>query len=160
WLNPRPPVVFVIGQRAFGFPDAPLQKSGDYLSFVVPTAVLAANPELTVQTLFPPLGCLASMPIDSLVLPNERERLQLLEQGDKIVKFLLFGTRLTDLNVLAPVNDPSMIVKLTPITAGRIMLLEIDARHLKTHKNLLVQRPTDERPFLIAIPSLEAPKKP
>jgi hypothetical protein len=94
--------------------------------------------------------------------PNQTERLTLLEQGDKIVKFLLYGTRLTGLRVLSPVHSPNMIVNVTPVNGNndRLLLVEIDARHLKTNKVLLVQRPTDEQPFPIAIPSVEAPKKP
>ena len=157
WLNPRSPIVFVVGQRVFGFPDAPIQRNGDDLSFLAPTALLGANPEVTVQTLFAPRHCLASSPIASLLPPpNQTERLVLLEQGDPIVKFLLYGTRLRDLTVIAPAANLTAL----PNNNDRILLVEIDARHLKTHKNLLFQRPNDERPFLIPIPSLEAPKKP
>ncbi len=162
WLNPRPPIVFVVGQRVFGFPDAPIQRNGAYLSFLAPTALIAGNPQVTVQTLFPPAHCLASKSIAALSPPNQTERLTLLEQGDKIVKFLLYGTRLTGLRVLSPVHSPDMIVNVTPVNGNndRLLLVELDARHLKTNKVLLVQRPTDEQPFPIAIPSLEAPKKP
>lgn len=160
WLDPRSPILFVVGQRVFGFPDAPLERNGDDLSFIAPTALLAANPEVTAQTLFAPRHCLASERIATLLpTPNQTERLVLLEQGDGIIKFLINGTRLTNLQVLAPAHSPQMIVRVTPVN-DRLSLLEMDARHLKTHKNLLVQRTTDERPFLIPIPSLEAPKKP
>ncbi|HEU4768817.1 MAG TPA: hypothetical protein VFS77_15645, partial [Pyrinomonadaceae bacterium] len=158
WLSPSQPIVFVIGQRVFGFPDAPIQRNGNDLTFLAPTALLAANPVVTVQTLFPPEHCLASAEIANMLPPpNQTERLALLEHGDPIVKFLLYGTRLTGLQVLAPAVN---IGPLPNNSDDRILLVEIDARQLKTHKHLLVQRPTDERPFLIPIPSLEQPKKP
>jgi hypothetical protein len=163
WMNPRPPILFVIGQRVFGFPDAPLQSESNYLWFVAPTALITANPTVTVQTLFPTADCIQSAQVTALLPPSQTEKLVLLEQGDKTVKFLLYGNRLTGLVVLSPVHSAQKIVRVTPIgnpaDDDRLLLIEIDASHLKTNKNLLVQRPND-RPFLIAIPSLEAPKKP
>lgn len=161
WLNSTPPILFVIGRRVFGFPDAPLQRNGDYLEFVAPTALLVANKDITVQTLFPTEFCVDSRQVTAFLPPSQTERLALLEQGDKNIKFLLYGTRLTGLTVLSPVHTPQKIVTLTPVgnpsDADRLLLLEIDASHLKTNKNLLVQRP-GEQPFLIAIPSLETKK--
>lgn len=160
-----PPILFVIGPRVFGFPDAPLNRENNYIWFVAPTALLAANPNVTVQTLFPTKNCVSTEQILAFVKPpSQTEKLVLLEQGDKTVKFLLFGTRLTGLMVLSPVHSFGKIVTLTPVgnppDADRLQLLEIDASHLKTNKTLLVQRPSDDMPFQIAIPSLEAPKKP
>lgn len=133
-------------------------------SFEVPTALIVGNPEVTVQTLFPKQHCIDSSRVAALMPPGQTERLALLEQGDKTVKFLLYGTRLSGLTVLAPAHTPEMVVQVNPVgnpsDADRLLLIEIDARHLKTHKNLLVQRPgRNERPFLIAIPSLEPAKK-
>jgi hypothetical protein len=163
WLDSKPPIVFVIGERVFGFSDAPLQRNGNYLSFVAPTALLVANTEITVQTLFPAEYCMNTATIPAFQPPSQTERLTLLEQGEKTVKFLLYGTRLSGLTVLAPAHSKKMVVTVTPVgnpsDADRLLLVEMDVRHLKTHKNLLVQRP-NERPFLIPIPLLEPAKKP
>lgn len=165
-LSPTPPspILFVIGQRVFGFPDAPLFKGDNYLWFVAPTALIAANPNVTVQTLFPTKNCLSTKQVLAFLPPSQTEKLVLLEQGDKTVKFLLYGTRLSGLTVLSPVHSYEKIVTVTPVgnpaDPDRLLLLEIDASHLKTNKTLLVQRSSGDRPFQIAIPSLEAPKKP
>ncbi|MDQ5846331.1 MAG: hypothetical protein M3539_13655 [Acidobacteriota bacterium] len=158
WLNPTPPIVFVIGQRVFGFSDAPLQRNGAELSFLAPTALLVANPQVTVQTLFPTDGCIANAHFASFQPPSQTERMVLLEQGGAKIKFLLYGSRLNGLTVLAPAGVIPQSIG-TPADNDRLVLIVLDAAHIKSHKYILVQRP-NEPPFAINIPSLEAPKKP
>lgn len=158
WLDSTPPIVFVIGNRVFGFSDAPLQRNGPDLSFVVPTAVLVGSPEVTVQTLFPTAGCISSYQIATLQVPSQTERMVVLEQGTEKIKYLLYGSRLLGLRVLEPQNVMPQSVGF-PSDASRLLLIELTTAQLKTNKQLLVQRP-GERPFLISIPALEAAKKP
>lgn len=158
WMDAQPPIVFVIGSRVFGFSDAPLQRNGGEISFLAPTALVVANPTIILQTLFPCRGCITSAPLGMESAFNRIERLALLEQSGDKVKFLLYGSRLAGLRVLSPAGATIQSIG-NPPDPDRLVSIELNAGQLKTNKQLLVQRP-GERPFLIAIPALEAAKKP
>lgn len=161
---PRP--VFVIGQRVFGHADAPLkiEEEGEagkpnhkvYLSAVVPNAVYTPTAELVVKPLFAPPGCSSKpLPIGGLKPPGP-DRLTLLERGETEITFLLRGTGLKDLNVLSPMD--ARVVNVVDSEADKMRLLILKTEHLRTHKQVLLQR-GGAAPFLIAIPELE-PKAP
>ena len=152
-----PPIVMVIGQRVFGYSDAPLKKSGTTLSVVVPTALLIANPKVTVQTLFPGRGCIDSAEIKDFNTQGQTERLIPLEQGKDSVKFLLYGTRLTTARILSPEHVDLHYVDSTLKNDDTLRLIELTNDQLKTNKQLLIMR-TDEKPFRVDIPALDAKK--
>lgn len=152
-----PPRVIVIGSRVFGYSDAPVQRKGKALSAVVPNALLSANPSprIWVQTLFPQRGC-KSDPV-AAPRPISPERLAVLERDQNTTTFLLSGTRLGGIRVLSPVGAVLGNVG-APSDPDRLVSLTLTSDHLKTNKQVFLQR-NGERPFLVNIPELD-PKKP
>jgi hypothetical protein len=149
-----PRLVFVIGQRVFGYSDAPLLRMNDYLSAIVPTALIVANPLLTVQTLFPLEGCSDRGRIPGFQTLSQTERLLVLEQGKDLVKFLLYGNRLKDAEVISPFGVTLQRIGGKAEDGDTLLLVELNNDQLKSNKALLVQR-KGERPFLVPIPALE-----
>lgn len=150
-----PALAIVIGSRVFGFADAPIQRTGNTLTAVVPTSVLVSNPKLTIQLLFPEKQCRADVSLASFSPPSQAERLVILERGSP-TKYLLYGTRLSTLTVLSPAG-----VVVNPIGApndpDRLALIQLSEAQLKSNKQLLVQR-AGERPFLLTIPESDVKK--
>lgn len=161
---PQPPLVLVIGNRVFGYSDAPIQRdaASRTLSAVVPTALLIANPKLIVQSLFNNGQYYASKNIgykyegggsDTQYLVSQTERLVFAGQnpGTSKYEYLLYGNRLARLRVLDPPN--SCFAPLPPdatnVTFGKI---ELTAGEVNTQKFVLLQRP-GERPFTVQIPA-------
>jgi hypothetical protein len=159
----NPPLILVVGNRVFGYSEAPIQKSGDTLSAIVPTALLIANPRLTVKVLFQKNDSEASVDTalkfgtsDSAVeyLLSQTEHLILLDQQVDKSTFLLYGNRLNNVKVLAPTT--AIVTKIgRPEDASTLLKLELTAEALKTHKQLLLQRDED-RPFLVQLPASES----
>lgn len=156
-MDGPPPVVMVIGQRVFGYSDAPLQKNGTTISAIVPTALLVANPKVTVQTLFAGKGCSDSAPVTGFNTQGQTERLIPMEQGKDAVKFLLYGKRLDIAHVISPAGAKLQYVNDALKGDDTIRLIELTNDQLKANKQLLVMR-DGEQPFFITIPALEAKK--
>jgi hypothetical protein len=153
-----PGLVLLIGSRVFGYSDGPIELEDGKLSAVVPSALLAANPNITLQLLLPVEECRASTHLPAFDPPSQTERLVVLEQGGPKIRFLLYGTRLSGLRVIEPTGvTPKPIGE--PGDADRLSLIELDPSVLQNNKYLLVQRPGDgERPFQITLPELAPPK--
>ncbi|HZI19852.1 MAG TPA: hypothetical protein VEY09_14770 [Pyrinomonadaceae bacterium] len=153
-----PPLVMVIGGRVYGYSDAPLERNGAVLSAVVPTAWILAHPEVTVKPLFAAEDFKASKKLIDDDPARRSESLLLFEQGKSSAKFIIYGSRLHNLNVLYPAG----VVK-TSVGGGgaarTMYMVELTADQLKTHKQMVVQR-GDERPFVIPLPALEFGPKP
>jgi hypothetical protein len=147
------PLVMIIGGRVYGYSDAPVKRDGNKLSAVVQTAWMVAHPEVTVKPLFAPRGFEDTEKIIDDDSAGRAESLLLFEQGKNSAKFILYGSRLSDLNVLYPKE-----VQKVPLGAKggatKMYMIELSADQLKTHKQLVVQR-DDERPFVIPLPTLE-----
>jgi hypothetical protein len=156
WLDTTPALVLVVGNRAFGYPDAPFQKNGEYISAVVPTALLISNPEVTVQTLFPGRGCSAAAAVDGLQPFSQPDRMVLVAQG-KPNKFFLYGQRLSGAMILTPTGDPVNTYPMGPDRGDTLQLVELDEGQLKAFKHILIQR-RGERSVLVAIPPVEVKK--
>lgn len=169
--NDKPPLVLVVGNKVFGYSDAPVQRDWaekNYLlslTAVVPTSLLIANPQIVVKALFQKRNFKASVNItdkfravdaNSGYLLSQTERLVVLDQGEKTTKFLLFGNRLDKLEVLQPSGVvPQPIGR--PEDASTLRLIELTTAQLKTQKQLVLQR-YGERPFSVQIPALDATK--
>jgi hypothetical protein len=167
--NPLPWLVFVVGQRVFGYSDAPVQRelvttrrnAADpgkmdaqvALTATVPTALLAASPLLTVQSLFPEEQCKATASLADLQPASQTERLMVLEKGTT-VKFLLYGENLTDIDILSPAG---VSLKNIAPTGDPIYVIELKDEQLKSNKQLLLRRPGGQ-PFLLTIPEVEVKK--
>jgi hypothetical protein len=80
------------------------------------------------------------------------EKLVLIEKNDKTSTYLLYGNRLKEAKVLAPVG-----VTLRPVGSlnddGTIRLIDLSADQLKASKDIVLQKGTNERPTVIAIPA-------
>jgi hypothetical protein len=145
-LLPLP--LLVIGDRAFGYSDAPITRHGMQITATVPMPLLLSNPRVAVTSLFGPYH--VEIPIQGLSPLSKSERLVLLQQGDKSSTYLLYGSRLSTIRVLDPPN-------VTPGSIGRLednetlRTLTLDNAESKSYKQLVLQR-NGERPFLLAMP--------
>lgn len=157
-----PDLVVVIGSRVFGYSELKRRwdptKRVNELSVVIPTKELAANPELSIQRLFPDRKCrMTPVSIASSLPPSQSVKLVLLERGARRSKFLLSGNGLKGIKVLSPEGvDPTDIGG-----AGeedKLKEISLTAAQLSTHTDLLLQR-SGGRPFLVKIPE-PAPRKP
>ena len=171
YVNTKPQLVMIIGGRVFGYSDAPVTwddrcvtttpteaKTDDWcMSAVVPTSLLVANAKVTVKSLFAPEGYQAEKNVTYYTPTSRTERLVVMEQGDGFTKFILFGNRLTEAQVLRPEG-----VELEPLTSrpddlDTLRVIRLEEKQIKANKNLILQR-KGERPILIQIPSLESKK--
>lgn len=149
-------LVMVLAGRVFGFSE--LKRNGDELSVVIPTADLVANPELSLQKLFPARGCRPE-PVDvgDYIPPSQTERLVVLEHTPSWTKFLLLGKGLDTMTVLSP-NDPAPTLYAVSGTADgtKMRLLVLSDFQLQSNKQILVQRSgNNEKPFLVSIPEID-----
>lgn len=155
-----PPLVLVVGGKVFGYADTPIERSVDRscaetLTAVVPTALLAANREVTVKPLL----------VDSRYFVTDRlisadaqtERLMLVSQDASDLGYLLYGTGLDKMKVIVPANTALDPVG-TGVESDRVRFVGLDVAEAKTFKQLIVQR-DGERPFGVPIPALTEPAK-
>lgn len=160
-LERFPAIVLTVGPRTFGYSE--LQRKGNELSAVVPTALLVANSKLTLQVLFPTEECRTDVPLAPFVAFSQIERLVLLEQGKDASKFLLFGNRLGGAEVVSPEGVKFKGVGNPPHNdTDTLRLLELTSAQMQSHKNLLLRRKDAqgnfERPFMVAVPVVDAKK--
>lgn len=153
FIKERPPLVMVIGGRVFGYSDSPIQREGDTLSAVVPTSWIIAHPEVTVKPLFAPKDFEDRRPLIDYDPTSQTERLLLFEQGKSSAKFILYGSRLGELKIIYPEDVKGEIIG-GANDARTMLVLELTADQLKNYKQMILQR-GDERPFVIALPTLE-----
>lgn len=160
--------VIVVGQRVFGYSDAPVSRDivtqttnanntvdrVIRLTAVVPDALLMANRELAVQALFAPGDYRKTRSLASLQPANQTERLVVLEKGSP-VKFLLYGNNLGPVRILSPsgVLPPENI----GTAEAPLFTLYLTAEQMKSNKQLLIQR-AGGQPYLLAIPEVEVKK--
>jgi len=156
------PMVLVIGDKVFGYSDAPIDVaeshvSGDRryqtLKVAVPTAFLMAHPAVTVKPLMVDPRYAATKLLND---PSaEVEHLVLLAQDSKHVRYLLLGRRLENIKVILPSE-----VALQSVGSGSddatLRLVEIPIGLAKNHKKIVLQR-LDERPFLVSLPAVATP---
>jgi hypothetical protein len=138
------------------------------LSAVVPTALLISNPTVKIKALFN-----QSLEDSQLIaekfgthdsgqeyLLSQGERLILIEQNEQQSTFLLYGNRLEDIRIVLP--DPTTLPQVTVTRLGRqedastVLKITLPVELLKKYKQLLLQRKTDDRPFLVQLPTPEA----
>jgi len=151
YLHDSPPLVFTIGNRVFGYKDAPfLPDDGTSLRAIVPTALLLANPAITVKPLFAPDVYAAQAVLPSTPF-GQAERIALLEQGKDASTFLLYGSRLDQASILSPAG---VTLKTTP-DANSLRQFDLTSDQIKAHKQILLQRGS-EHPILVALPAADS----
>lgn len=152
-INGHPPVV-VVGGKVFGYSDAPVMRDRYTISAIVPTNLVLGSREISIRPLF--IDDRVGTKVSSLTAEDSSDRLVLLSQGDNL-RYILFGRNLSDdIKILEPATG----ARLDRLGAGsptNMRLLEIPAAAVKTLKHIVFQRP-NERPFLVAIPPLQAPE--
>jgi hypothetical protein len=161
--NPAPPndaYYLQIGSHLFGLRDAPFARTMaagevDYHA-VVPASALASVREITLLPLFWKKEKYAvTVPIPEFSLTSGGEKLVLIEKTEKASTYLLYGNRLKDAKVLAPSS-----VTLKPVDSlnddGTIRLIDLTADQLKAAKQIVLQKASDERPTVVAIPAADA----
>ena len=155
-------LVMIVGGRVFGFSQ--LKRNGDELTVVLPTADLVANPELSIQKLFPGTDCRPQPEsVEASIPPSQTERLIVLEHTEHYTKFLLLGRGLDQMAVLSPEYPRPRLTPVSPTADGtKMRLIVLTDEQLQSNKQILVQRGS-EKPFLISIPEINpqiAPPKP
>lgn len=149
-IRPRP--LLVLGPRAFGYSDAPVERAGRRLTAVVPASLVMAHPRVTVTSLFADYRVEA--PIEGLTSLSRAERIVLLEQGTSSSRFLLYGSRLGAITVLEPEGATlGTMGRSSDSDTLRSLTLRVDQMKLK---HLVLQRP-NERPFLLPMPPADKP---
>ncbi len=154
-------LVMIVGGRVFGYST---QRTGEYanLSAIVPTALLIDNPKVTVTSLLAPADWRSDAKIKAFDTFSRTERLVVLEQyknkETNRVKFLLYGNRLKDIEIVNPDG-----LKVDSLPGGTqddtLRVIDLTATQIQNNKYLVLQR-RDERPFLIGIPDVEIKEKP
>jgi hypothetical protein len=159
YLKEGPPFVMVIGGRVYGYSATRPEPGTKTLSAVVPTALMLANPEVTVKPLFAPRNFEARKRLIDDDPAARAESLLLFQQGKTSARFVVYGNRLEGIKVLYP--DKVEIVPIGTTDGAKTMyMVELTADQLKTHKHLVVQRSAEDRPFIIPLPSVEFGPKP
>jgi hypothetical protein len=153
YIDGQPPMLIVIGGRALGYSDWPIERKEDTLSVVVPTAWLIADPRVTVKPLFAPKAFYATRPIRDFDAASHTERLVLFEQGKDRAKFLLFGNRLDNTQILSPQGLALQEIGRKE-DSKTLRLVELTADQIKSQRYLILQRKA-ERPIFLSIPLLE-----
>jgi len=144
----QPPPLLIVGNRVFGYSDAPLTRNKATLTATVPMSLLLSNPQVTITSLFVNYRITAA--VEGLNALSRAERLVLLEQGTGTSRFMLYGSRLASLSVVEPTGATLAAIGRAE-DADTLKLLTIPAAALKLHKQLVLQR-ANERPFLLAMP--------
>lgn len=157
--NGAPYIVFVIGNKVFGYSDAPIRwrQIADrtmQASVLVPTSLLLANKAVEVRCLLAKTGYALSLPLPGLTLASKTETLVLIEQGKDYARFLLYGNRLGNLTVLAPSTGVDIADVGSPADPETLRLLRISAVVLKSYKQLVLQRRGD-RPITLVLPTVD-----
>jgi hypothetical protein len=162
----NPPLLLVVGNRVFGYSDAPLVRGANSLTAVVPTALLIANPRLLVKSLFQQRQYGASIDItgkfgvaigESAYLLSQPDRLVFLGQNEKdsTYEFALYGNRLGHVKIVTPLGVPDPELLGTDAQGNTIRKIRLKAGLVNTQKYLILQREA-EQPFIVPIPSIEA----
>ena len=150
------PLIFVIGPRVFGYSDAPIQRNGNKLSVIVPTAFLIANPKIIVKALFTQESYWkdSQVQLSEFAPGAQAPKLSVLESGADFAKFLLTGSSLNAATVVAPAGV--MLETSGLPTTDNLRSLTLNKDQVKNQK-LLVLKMTDGLLFEIPIPSVELP---
>lgn len=157
-LNKEPPFVFLIGNRVFGYRDAPfLPSDGVSLRAIVPTALVAANPVVLIKPLFAPDKYVAVKAFN-LTQFAQGERVVLLEQNKESSSYLLYGSRLSNAQMISPAaltpgsNLLTAVSGLTsPPDQDSLRQFTLTSDQVKAHTQVLIQRP-GEHPIVVALP--------
>ncbi|HYK05185.1 MAG TPA: hypothetical protein VE974_25775 [Thermoanaerobaculia bacterium] len=141
------PLLVIIGDRVFGYSDAPVHRENGVISFAVSNTLLDAHRELIVRPLLVDSRFVARGEI--LAPATTVERLEVLERG-ATVKYLLYGRNLRNVGVVVPSDG-----KLKKIGKGEdgdtLRILEVAEATAKTLEQVVLQR-EGERPFIVAVP--------
>jgi hypothetical protein len=150
--SPFLPLVLVAGGKVFGYTDAPIRREGTTLSAVLPTSFLIANPDITVKPLFVDDTYFDKLSLFSV--GTEIDRIVLLRQDSKSATYLLYGSRLKEIQAVTPDIDLDDVGDASASDVLKQMELKIDVA--KSLKQIIFQRP-NERPFVLAVPPLPTP---
>jgi hypothetical protein len=127
------------------------------LTTVLPTAFLAANPLVSVRSLFTDNTYWrdAQSPIAELVGGSVAPKFAVLEAGPDSAKFLLYGARIGEkAKVLSPENG--VLEPFGNPVSPELHTLTLNKGQVKSQKQVVVQR-ADGFIFQVALPSVELP---
>lgn len=150
------PLLFVIGGRAYGYSDLPLQRmdNSNTLSMVLDTATLIANPSVSVKPLFtsPRYWNSARLSVTEFGPGSQTEKMTLVQQGPDFVEFMLYGNRLSDAVVLGSGDVKPPQIQTYDDTLGRVHMTK---DQIAQYKQLVIQRKGDARPTLVPLPAVD-----
>jgi hypothetical protein len=150
----------LVGARLFGLKDSQFERSaytGDVTyRVVVPANTLASVRNVSLLPLFWKKEKYAvSVGMPEFSLTSGGEKLVLIDKGDAGSRYVLYGNRLKDATVLSPSG-----ATLKPLDSlnddGTIRTIDLTAAQLKTAKQIVLQKKSDERPTFVALPAADA----
>jgi len=150
----QPTLVFLIGGKVFGYTDAPIRRNGNELSVVLPTALLVANPDVTIKALFTDVDYWtnAQVHLNEFLPGTYAPKLVILGTGSDAAKFLLYGSGLDQAGIVSPAG-----VTLDPFgnpPSPNIRLLTLGKDNLKSAKQIALQM-KNGLVFVVPVPSVE-----
>jgi hypothetical protein len=150
------PLIFVVGPRVFGYGDAPIRRDGNTFSVIVPTALLIANPVITVKALFTNEAYWKDsfIQVPGFAPGAQVPKLSVLQQTADSVKFLLSGTGLDSISVASPAGLKLETLGLP--TGSDLRWFALDKDQLKAQKQLVFTNSSGLL-FQIPIPSVDLP---
>jgi hypothetical protein len=156
-VHTRLPLIFLIGGKVFGYSDAPLVQEGNVLSGVVPTALLSANPLVSVRSLFTTdrYWRNARKSIKEFAGSGVAPKIIALEAGPDSARYLLYGVKFG--NKPAVLSPPG--AKLDPFgspTAPDMRTITLPKDQVKSQKQIIIQR-DDGFIFQAVVPSVDLP---
>ena len=151
--SPSLPLLFVIGTTVYGYSDHPLQRSGNTLSAIVPTAMLIANPNILVRALFTDSAYWhgARVTLSQFVVGSQAEQMTLAQQSSDSADFILQGSRLKAATLL---NASDLSPAKVPNYEDTMWLIHMTKDQATNYKQLAIQRP-GERPTLVQVPATD-----
>lgn len=153
--------VMLIGGKVYGFSDAPIERDptgSGVLRVVVPNALLRNAASVEVRSILAP-----SAPKLTLSYKAEGSTEKIVALG-KIVagntRFLLYGTRLANASILLPTGINLASFDGNANTNQTLRIFDVPDAQVKDIKQIVLQKVAGERPVFVAMPAVEADKKP
>ncbi len=162
YLDDSPGLIFLVAGTVFNATYSQTEKDSAAaainLSAVIPHALLIEEPKITVTSIFAPAKWATKVDVPGFDDFSKTERLVVLEQvslNDKPhIKFLLYGNRLVNINVLSGASITSLVAS----EDATIRVVTMPLSLVQANRFLVLQRGS-ERPFAVTIPPVDIKEK-
>lgn len=155
-IHDHVPLLAIVGGKVYGYADAPIQRDGNKLTFVVPTATLLASPTITIKSLFAPDSYWKAAEFAATPYPlgSQPPKLALLERTDDSLKYVLYGTGLKGAVILSP--SGAVLSPLPKDSGDSLRVITLTKDQAKADKQLVFITDKGLR-FALPFPSVDTP---